>query len=136
MLTLWQPLFQNFLLSVNHFLVLIKIHQIVEGNMCLKILYCRTPQPPLVLSVVLGLLDTCLDCVGLEAQIKVMEFTQMGLMRICWSVESVAKYKMLGGVYEGMWPSNNTRLLSNITAITVLQRNNARKILVLKIVRN
>lgn len=77
MLTLWQPLFQNFLLSVNHFLVLIKIHQIVEGNMCLKILYCRTPQPPLVLSVVLGLLDTCLDCVGLETQIKVIEFTQM-----------------------------------------------------------
>ena len=57
------------------------------------------------------------------------------LERICWNVESVAKYRMIAGVYERMWPSNDTRLLLNITAITVLQRNNAREILVLKIVR-
>ena len=96
----------------------------------------RTPQHgPLVLSVVF-VLPELLVLIVLAWRHK-SRLWNWGLVRICRSVESVAKYKMLAVSMRGCdlaMTLDCFRILIT-TAITVLQRNNAREILVLKIVR-
>lgn len=128
MLPLCQTLFHYFHLSTDHFLILIKIHQIIEGNMGFKILEGRASQPLLILAVILWLLNSCLHSVCLKAQIKVMIATQMGLVRICCTMEPVTKYKIPACIYQRMWPTNFCLLL-HIAAITVFWRHNAGEIL-------
>jgi len=64
-------------LSVNNLLIVIEIHEKIVNKVNRKRLHCCTPQTFQVFTIILTFLVTCLDCVSLEAQINIVEFTKL-----------------------------------------------------------
>lgn len=91
-----------FPLSVNNLLIVIEIHEKIVHKVNRKRLHCCTPQTFQVFTIILTFLVTCLDCVPLEAQVNIVEFTKLGFMGISRGMESVANDIPLGRLRQWM----------------------------------